>query len=1034
MIRFVDLAIQRAVACTLLAIGTVLLGVYSYGHLVVATWPAIDLPTIVVQAALPGASPETMAATVATPLERRLGRLAGVTEISSSSSVGNTQIVIQFSYGRDIDGAANDVQSAISATSAELPKEMPQRPIYKKINPSIAPVMLIAITSDTLPIRDLHGFADTIVRQRLSEIDGVGNIGLQGASPASIRIAVDPQAIASFGLGFDDVRSTVQQSTMLRPVGSLDGIRQTSSINVDDQLRSALAYGSLIIQTSNGAALRLSDVAVVQEDTADTRVAGRYNGRPAVFVFVLRKPGSNIVQTVERVKEALPGVKRWLPAGIDLTLVIDRADEIKGTLDDFKELLLITLGLVIVLMFLFLRDVVATLIASIAIPVSLCGTFTVLHAMGYGLDVISLLALMLATGFVVDDAVVVIENIFRFRADHSMKEAVTAAAHHINFTIVAITLSLIAAFAPFFFFAGVVGSLLREFAVTLCTAILISGVVSLTLTPALCARLLRRGAGRTNQSAEFVSGPLKHAYTLSLRMVMKFPRVVLALTAAMVFMTGVLFATVPKGFLPTQDSGAIFGISDGSPDVSYSGMLVLQEEITRRLLMDKDVHDVSILIGGGAGARSARFFVTLKAAASRDNVRDVIARLREALATLPSASTFLVPIEDVNVGAREGKGQYQYTLRGENWNQLQVAARAVLERLRLLRAIKDVGADHDLGSLQFDLSIDRDKAARLGITPKSLNEALFSAFGQRQIAYIYTPLEQQQVIVEMNSPAFRDQSSLDLIYLKAADGSQIPLRAVATANEVPRSLAVTHQGEFPAITISFNLADDVALGQATADIEREVSKMDLGPGVRTSFEGQAGAFKSFSGMEPYLMLGALVAVYIILGILYESYIHPITILSSLPSAAFGALLALWLTRFDMSVIAFIGIILLIGIVKKNAILIVDFAIKAQGGGLSAQEAILQACEQRLRPIVMTNAIGVLTSLPLIFTTGLGANVRQPLGVALAGGLSVSMILTLYSTPVIYLFLDRYRLSPVKRLKRALEGREPLGAKDSIPHI
>lgn len=1019
--KIIDLAIQRVVACTLLAIATILLGIFAYRYLVVATWPAIDLPTIVVTAVLPGASPETMAATVATPLERRLGRLAGVTEISSSSTASNTQIIVQFSYGRDIDGAANDVQSAISAASAELPKEMPQRPIYKKVNPSVAPVMLIAVTSSVIPLRDLYGYADTIVRQRLVEIDGVGNIFLQGASRASIRISLDPEAISSLGLSFDDVRSAVQAATMRRPVGSLDGARQTSSLNIDDQLHTAESYSSLIIRTSDGAPLRLSDVAQVQEDIADNRVSGQYNGRPAIFVFVQRKAGSNIVQTVEHVKAALPAVQRWLPKAVDLDLVIDRAEEIKGTLDDFKLLLVITLALVVVLVFVFLRDITATIIACIAIPVSLCGTFVVLHMAGYGLDVISLLALMLATGFVVDDAVVVVENIHRFRQGRAMKEAVVLAAHHIGFTIVAITLSLVAAFAPFFFFAGIVGTLLREFAVTLCSAILFSGFVSLTLTPALCARFLRN-SGSTSRNRNQLSEALRTRYLRSLLAVMRFPRSMLAVTIGMVLATGVLFAAVPKGFLPTQDSGAIFGITDGSPDISFAAMYEQQNEITRRLMTDKDVRDVSMLVGGGtSGTRTARFFVTLKPSGERENVRVVIGRLRELLGTMPSASTFLVPIEDINVGAREGKGQYQYTLRGESWAQLQTAARTVLERLRTMSRIKDVGSDYELGSLQLNLSLDRDKAARLGITPRSFNETLFSAFGQRQIALIYTSLEQQQVILEMSSPALLEQSSLDRIYLKAADGSQVPLRAIAIATEVPTSLAITHQGEFPAITISFNLADGVALGLAVSDIEREISGMTLGPGVRTSFEGQAGSFKSFSGMEPYLLLGAIAAVYIILGILYESYVHPLTILSSLPPAGFGALLALWLTRLDLSLIAFIGIILLIGIVKKNAILIVDLAIKAQKSGNTATEAVILACEQRVRPIVMTNAIGILTALPLIFTTGLGSNVRQPLGVALAGGLLVSLILTLYSTPVIYVYLDRWRLSTMGRLGRVVKG-------------
>jgi hydrophobe/amphiphile efflux-1 (HAE1) family protein len=1015
--NFIDLAVRRIVACVLLAFGVIILGAYSYRQLVVATWPAIDLPTIVVTANLPGANPETMASTVATPLERRLGQLASVTEISSSSSIGATQITIQFSYGRDIDGAANDVQSAISAAISELPKEMPQRPVYNKVNPSVAPVVLIAMTSETLPLRDLYGYADIVVRQRLSEVDGVGTIAIQGASRASIRIAVDPATISSIGLSFDDIRAAVQQSSLLRPVGSVDGQHQTVTVAIDDQLSTAEAFGSLILRTSKGAPLRLSDVAEISEGVSDNRVEGQYNGRPAVFVFVIRKAGSNIVETVERVKSALPAVKRWLPASVDMHLVIDRADEIKGTLTDFKELLVITLVLVSVLVFVFLRDIVATLIACVSIPVSLCGTFCVLYLMGYGLDVISLLALMLATGFVVDDAVVVIENIATFREGRSAEEAVTLAIRQIGFTIVAITMSLIAAFAPFFFFVGVIGILLREFAVTLCSAIFISGLISLTLTPALAVRFLRnRGRARVEVS---MGDRLKSYYEQSLRVALRHPRSVLTLTAAVTVGTIVLFGVVPKGFLPAQDSGAIYGITDGAPDVSFAAMVEQQREISRKILQDKDVLNVSMLVGGDntTGIRTARFFVTLKPADVRDNVRLVIARLKNALASMPSASTFMVPIEDINIGAREGKGQFQYTLRGEDWRSLQSSSRAVQDRLRQLPGLKDVGSDFEAGSLQVNLSIDRDKAAKLGVTPKVLDEALFSAFGQRQIALLYTGLEQQQVILEMNAAADPQVSNLDRVYLKAADGSQIPLRVVSSISESSASLVASHHGELPAITITFNL-DGVALSDAVRNIENAVAKVELEPGVRATFEGQAGAFKSFSGMEPFLILGALAAVYIVLGILYESFAHPLTILSSLPPAGFGALAALWLSRLDMSLISFIGIIMLIGIVKKNAILVVDFAIKAQNSGKPPPEAIVQACLLRLRPIVMTNAIGVLTSLPLIFSTGLGSNLRQPLGVALAGGLLTAQALTLYSTPVIYLYLDRWRSARALRPKRA----------------
>ena len=1021
-----EAAVRRIVASSLLALGMFLLGCLSYWQLVVATLPAIDLPTIIVTAALPGANAETMAATVATPLERRLGRLAAVTEISSVSSYGNTQITIQFSYGRDVDGAAIDVQSAINAASNELPKEMPSRPVYKKINPVIAPIILIAVTSDALPLGTLYDFADTVIRQKLSEVDGVANVTIQGATRSAIRIRVNSERLASLGLGLDDVRRAISSASMRRPIGSLQNERQWETLIVNDQLESADEYKSLIIAAPNGVPVRLGDIATVIEDVADDRIDGRYNGNPALFVFVQRKSGANIVDTVERVRKELPGIRRWLPPTVNLNLVIDRADEIKATLYDAKRLFVLTTSLVIVLVLAFLRNIRATLIASLSIPISLAGTFLVMRLLGYSLDLISLLGLMLAIGFVVDDAIVMIENTIRLREEgHRIVEATLISARQISFTILSITISLVAAFAPFFFFAGVIGALLREFAVTLCTAIVTSAIVSLTLTPALCACFLREPVpGVFTRVAELgarLSAGLVGLYGRTLRHVLSYQRSMLTLTIALTVANVVLFGIVPRGFLPTQDSGAIFGITEGAPDVSFATMSAQQREISARIMADPAVEGVSALVGASGsitGIRTGRFFITLKPFGTRENVNNVIARLRQTLADLPGTSTYMVPIEDINVGAREGKGQYQYTLQGENWPELERSASLALERLRTLPELKDVGADHEARGLQVTLQIDLDKAAKLGISPQVIDDTLYSAFGQRQISLIYDAAEQHQVILDIKSRGRLEVDSLQQVYIKAPDGSQIPLRAIATLVEDPSPLTIPHQSEFPAITLTFNLASGVALGQAVSKIQAVVAKLDLPAGVHGSFEGKAGAFFTFSGLEPYLLIGALLAVYIVLGVLYESYVHPLTILSTLPSAGLGALLALWVAKLELSLIAFIGIILLVGIVKKNAILIIDFALKAERlDSLSPREAIIRACELRFRPILMTNFIAILGALPLVFAAGPGANIRQPLGAAVAGGLIVSQLLTLYSTPVIYLYMDHIR----KRFSKSFVG-------------
>jgi hydrophobe/amphiphile efflux-1 (HAE1) family protein len=1030
---------RRPVGSALVAIGIVLTGILAYSGLSVATVPAIDVPTIIISARLPGAGPETMATSVATPLERRLGKIASVTEITSINTLGATQINVQFEYGRSIEGAATDVQAAINAAAQELPREMPTPPVFKKINPIIAPMAFLAVTSDTLPLGQVYDYVETVVAQKLTQLDGVGNVLIQGSSKSAVRVRVNPVALASVGLGLEDVRAAITSGSVDLPQGSFDGVRQMSIIASNNQLTDADGYRPLIIKNAGGKPVRLGDIAAVAEGLVDTRVAGFYNERPAVFAFVQRRAGSSTVATVDRIREALPQIRSWLPAAIRIELVTDRTITIRGTLREAQLTFLVTTIMVVCTIFFFIRNVTATLIASLSIPIALAGTLGVMYLLNYSLDIISLTALTVAVGFVVDDSIVMVENIARFREDgHPPLQAALLGARQITFTVIAITFSLVAAFIPLLLSPGVTGVLLKEFSVTLCSAILFSALISLTLTAALSGRFLRgRSRPQTglSRAAESFLARFLALYQKTLTWSLRHPKLMLGLVILITIGNVALFVVVPKGFLPIQDTGIISGLTEAAPDTSFAAMQRRQLEIAKIILGDPAVANVNSSVGAsaietGGGAASmniARFYVTLKPRSERDPVMVVISRLRTRLAQVASTLVYLQPVQDLNVGARDGKGQYQYTLKDAGWDELARSFPIVLAAMRRLPELRDVGIDLENGGLQAKLEIDRDRAAVLGVSPRAVDETLYSAFGQRRVAIINGQRDQRYVVLEVDTGRQTDAGLLDQVYVKSTTGEQIPLRSIARFTEDVAALTIPHQDGFPSVTVTFNLADGVALGTAVSTIERKVEELGL-PTLRASFQGKAGAFRASSGSEPYLLLAALFAVYIALGVLYESYIHPLTIISSLPSAGVGALLALLITGTDLSLIAFIGMILLVGIVKKNAILIVDFALHAERHeAASPSEAIYRACLLRFRPIVMTNMAAMLGAVPIALGGSAGAELRQPLGITIVGGLALSSILTLYSTPVIYLLLDRLRQRPARlggvRLRERLSPAE-----------
>ncbi len=1015
--NFSEPFIRRPVATSLLAAAILFSGLAAYTQLPVAALPRVDFPTIQVNASLPGASPETMASAVAAPLERRFGRIAGLSEITSASALGQTSLTMQFDLDRDVEAAARDVQAAINAAGGDLPTNMPTRPRFGKVNPSDAPILILSLVSDSLPLAQVFDSATSILAQKISQVPGVGQVFVGGGQQPAVRIQVDSEALAGVGLGLSDVRSMIAQTTVDPPKGALSGSAQAQVIAANDQLLRADGYKPLIITYSNGSAVRLADVARVIDDVENNRNAAWSSGKRAVLLIIRRQPGANIIDVIDRIKALMPSLSRSISPAIHMDVALDRSQTIRASVADVEMTLFSSVLLVVLVVFLFLRSGRATAIPSVAVPLSVVGTFGVMFLCGYSVNNLSLMALTISTGFVVDDAIVVTENIARnIEAGETPFAAAIKGARQIGFTIISITVSLLAVFIPILLMGGIVGRLFREFAVTLSVAVAFSAIVSLTLTPMMCARLLQHEDKSTKKSSwlgrtlERGFDALLHAYDLGLRWVLRHQILMLAVTLATVGLSIYLYVVVPKGLFPQQDTGQIMGFAEAPQDVSFAAMKERQQRVNEIVLSDPDVLHMVSFIGGGPGSsvNTGTMFVELKPLRARKASADeIINRLRPKLAKLEGIRLFLQASQDVRIGGRFARTQYQYTLQDANLEELNTWSPKVLERLRTLPQLRDVASDQQIAGLQIDISIDRDTAARLGVTPAAIDDALYDAFGQRQIATLYTQLNQYRVVLELKPEMQQGPDALSHIYVRASSGSLVPLSALSHSKIGSTALSVNHQGQFPSITMSFNAAPGVALGQAVDAIHRVERDMGLPSSVRAAFQGSAQAFSASLRSEPMLILAALLTVYIVLGMLYESYIHPITILSTLPSAGVGALLALLLFRTEFSIIALIGIILLIGIVKKNAIMMIDFALEAEREkGLSPRESIYQACLLRFRPIMMTTMAALLGGLPLALGHGVGSEMRRPLGISIVGGLLISQLLTLFTTPVVYLALSR----------------------------
>jgi hydrophobe/amphiphile efflux-1 (HAE1) family protein len=1027
--------IMRPVGTTLLAIGLLLIGIVAYRFLPVASMPNVELPTIRVSASRPGADPAIIAATVAAPLERHLATIAGVTEVTSVSSLGQTSIIVQFDLARSIEGAARDVQAAINASLTDLPSDLPSIPSFRKFNPAAAPVLILALTSKTIPASAIYDAADTVVAQRIAQISGVADVTVSGAEQPAVRVRVNPGAIASAGISLEQVRTAIAAANAQSPIGVLDGSDLAQTLGTNDQLRRAPDYRDVIVKSSNGTVVRLSDIATVDQSTRNTRSAAWFNKQPSVLLIITKQGDANVIETVDNIKELIPEIKRWIPADIDFSILSDRTGTIRASVGDMQLTLLGTICMVMLVVFLFLRRSTPTLAAGITVPLSLAGTCALMWCVGFSIDNLSLMALAVSVGFVVDDAIVMIENVFRnLEKGHSPLRSTLEGARQIGFTVISISVSLVAAFIPLLFMGGIVGRAFREFSVTLVFAIVVSTIVSLTVTPMICAHYIHTipsaSETRFDRAVEWVISRLRRGYAASLTVLLEHRVLTMVVMIATIALTVDLYIKTPKGFFPQDDTGLIFTSTRASPDISFQAMVAMQTRVRDIILDDPAVSGVGSSVGGSAWSASVnqgRLFVSLKPLAERGNIptQRVIDRLRPKFQRIPGIEVYMFPAQDVRVGGRQGRSQYQFTLWSSDLDELLKWVPKAVDRVKTVPGIVDVSTDREQGGFQLNVSIDRAAASRYGVRVQDIDAALADAYAQRQISTIYTERNQYRVVMEVDPVYQRDPNDLAHIYVPGTGGAQVPLSNVAKFERSIAPLVVNHQGQFPAVTISFGLKEGVTLDVASEDIQRAILDMRIPDIVQAEFAGDAKAFSASAGAQPLLILAALIAVYLVLGVLYESLAHPLTIISTLPSAGLGALLAVQIFGAELTIIAFIGIILLIGLVKKNGIMLVDFALEAERQrGLSPERAIYEACMERFRPILMTTLAALLGAVPFVIASGPGAEMRRPLGMTIIGGLIVSQILTLYTTPVIYLLLDGLHRRLGGKGPQALLQREP----------
>jgi hydrophobe/amphiphile efflux-1 (HAE1) family protein len=1021
--------IRRPVGTTLMAIGLFLVGAVAYAFLPVASLPAVEFPVIRVIATRPGADPETMAASVAAPLERHLGEIAGVNEVTSNSTLGSSTIAIQFDLDRNIDNAARDVQAALNAAATDLPGDLPTLPSFRKANPAAAPVIILALTSDSLPASAVYDAADTVIAQRISQVDGVGEVTVNGAEQPAIRVRVDPARLAAMGISLEAIRTAIVNANAPNQLGSFENATQAETIGTSDRITALQDYRDIVVTAANGTVVKLAQIAQIERGVRNSRAAGWYNRKPAVLLLVTKQADANVIETVDRVKALIPQLRHLIPAGVNIEVMADRTLTIRASINDIQRTLMIAIALVMMVVFVFLRRATPTIAAGITVPLSLAGTCAAMWLAGFTLDNLSLMAITISVGFVVDDAIVMIENIHRnMEAGMGRLEAALVGARQIGFTVVSISVSLIAAFIPLLFMQGILGRLFREFSLTLVFAIVVSTFVSLTVTPMICGRFMRRNHETKprwyDRAIEGALSRLTQAYTRTLRVGLRHPWLMLLVTLATVALTVELFRTTPKGYFPQDDTGLLFGFTEASPDISFPAMAELQQKAGDIVVSDPAVAGVSSFVGGQSTVNHGTFYVSLKPDAERKlSALQVIARMRQKLDTLAGLRVYFFPVQDLRAGARQGKAQYQFTLWDPNFAELVEWFPKVLERIRKVPGLVDVTSDREKGGLEANVEIDRTAASRLGVAIQDIDNALGDSYAQKQISTIFSQRNQYRVVLEVTPSRSRDPSDFADLYVPGRGGVAVPLSAVARVERTSAPLVVNHQGQFPSITITYNLTPNTPVGLATDAVQKAVDEMHLPAGLHAEFAGDAKAIADNSSGQGVLILVALLAVYIVLGVLYESLVHPVTIISTLPSAGLGALIAINAAGLDLTVIAFIGIVLLIGIVKKNGIMLVDFAIHAERvRGLRPSESILEACVERFRPILMTTFAALFGAIPLAVATGAGAELRRPLGITIVGGLILSQALTLYTTPVIYLQMSR-----LARFWRRHRSQEPQAA-------